>query len=330
MKVFKIFIILAIFFMGLNLTIVVPSGAQEWPSKPITFIVPTAPGGSVDSMARGLATYMGSALDVPIRIVNRPGAATQVGTTAFLQSSDDGYNILVSTQPYTSNAIILQGAKYKLEDLDFINIEQIDPATITVHADSPYKTLSDLIKAIQSEPGKLAGGTAPLGSQHVGFLLLKEKLNLDFRMVMYTSGGPYRTALLGKHVDFISGTAAGDVSMKPNARVLAIYDDKPFKEWPEAELMNDALKPYGVTMPNLSSSRFVAVHKSFKSKYPERYKKLVEEYKKVFESKGYQRFIKRIGNKDVSRWLGPEKSNAYMQESFNLTLKYKERLSQDK
>ena len=141
MKIFKIFIALAIIAIGLNLAAGAPCGAEEWPTGPITFIVPTAPGGSVDTMARGLASYMGSELDVPIRIVNRP---TQVGTTAFLQSKDDGYNILVSTQPYTSSAIIMQGAKYKLEDLDFINVEQVDPVTITVHVDSPYKNISEL------------------------------------------------------------------------------------------------------------------------------------------------------------------------------------------
>jgi putative tricarboxylic transport membrane protein len=300
--------------------------ADEWPARPINFIVATAPGGSVDTMARGLASFLGGELDTAIKVVNRPGAATMVGATYFLGCKDDGYNIIVSTQPYLSNSIILQGAKYKLDDFDFINVEQIDPVTISVHADSPYKTLSDLIEAIRANPGKLSIGTGALGSNHLAFVFLADRLNLDFRVVFYTSGGPYRTALLGKHVDFISGTAAGDVSMKPNARVLAVFDDRPFKAWPDAELINEALKPYGVKVPMLASVRYVAVHSAFKAKYPERYKKLVEAYEKVFNSKGYTGFRKKIRTNDVSRWMGPEKSNAYMKELHALTIQYKDKL----
>jgi putative tricarboxylic transport membrane protein len=283
--------------------------AQDWPTKPITFIVPFSAGGSADTMARGLATYLGKALNVTIKVVN-----------------NDGYTIFVGTQPYISNSIILQGAKYKLEDLDYINIEQNDPCTVAVHADSPYKKLRELIDAIKANPGKLSMGTIIYGSPYLAYMIAADRLKLNARVVTYEGGGPYRTALLGKHVDFVFGTAAGDLAMKPNARVLAVFDDKPFQGWPEAELANEALKPYGVTMPNLASVRFVAVHSTFKAKYPDRYKKLVETYKKVYHSQEYQEFLHKTGAAEVSRWMGPEQTTAYMKEFHELTLKYKDQL----
>jgi putative tricarboxylic transport membrane protein len=332
MRTWRAFVfILAAMIVGMNLTILAPArAAEEWPSHPITFIVPTPAGGSQDTMARGLASFLGSELNAAIKIQNRPGANTQVGTTAFLETKDDGYTLMVSTEPYFSNSMIMQGAKYKIDDFDFINVEQVDPVSLTVHVDSPYKKFLDLIKAIQANPGKLAVGTAPLGGQHLGLIILADKLKLNFRTVMYTAGGPYRTALLGKQVDFIGGAAAGDAAMKPNARVLAIFDDEPFKAWPEAELINDVLKPFGVKMPNLASARFVAIHSSFKRNFPDRYQKLVTAYKKVFDSKPYSEFREKIGFDDVSRWMGPEKSNAYMKESYSFTLQYKDQLRPEK
>jgi len=319
-------VILGVMAVGIMLVFLTPAQADEWPTRPITFIVPFNAGGSADTMARGLASFLGSELDIPIKVIDRPGASSMVGTLAFLSQKDDGYTVFVGTQPYISNSIIFHGAKYKLDDFDFINIEQIDPCTVAVHADSPHKKLSELIEAIKASPGKLSIGTIFGGSPYLAYMILSEKLNLNVRIVTYEGGGPYRTALLGKHVDFVCGTAAGDQVMKPNARILALFDDEPFKGWPEAELVNEVLRPYGVKVPNIASVRFVAVHKNFKTKHPERYEKLVETYKKVYKSKVYQRFIKKIGNADVSRWMGPEKANAYMKEFHALTLQYQDRI----
>jgi tripartite-type tricarboxylate transporter receptor subunit TctC len=317
---------LAIMIIFSGLLTLRSSEAAEWPTRPINIIVPANPGGSIDTLARGIASELRHELGVGVRIVNRPGANTMIGITSLMASKKDGSYIMVSVQPYLSNTILLQNAAYKIEDLDFINVEQVDPVTFTVHADSPYKTMGELLKAIKANPGKLSLGTSPLGSQHLGLIILSEKLSLDVRTVMYSSGGPYRTALLGKHVDMISGTAAGDTVMQPNARALAIYDDEPFSGWPQAELMNDVLKPYGVKVPNLSNSRFVAVHKSFKQNYPERYKKLVNAYKKVYFGEPYTKFRKKTHRESVSRWMGPEKSNEFMKQLHTVTAQYKDKL----
>ncbi len=318
--------ILSVMAIWLLVGFIAPVQAVDWPTRPLTFIVPFSAGGSADTMAQGLASFLGTELDMPIKVVDRPGAAGMVGTTAFLSTKDDGYTIFVGTQPYITNSIIFHGAKYKLEDLDFINIEQIDPLTIAVHADSPYKNTSELFDAIKAKPGKISIGTIFGGSPYLALMILSDMMDFKIRVVTYQGGGPFRTALLGKHVDFVIGTAAGDQVMKPNARVLALFDDKPFKGWPEAEPINDALKPYGVKMPGIASPRFVAVHRSFKGKHPDRYKKIVETYKKVFHSKGYKKFVKKIGNAEVSRWMGPEEANAYMKEFHALTVKYKDKI----
>jgi len=254
-------------------------------------------------MARGLASFLGSELNAAIKIQNRPGANTQVGTTAFLEAKDDGYTLMVSTEPYFSNSMIMQGAKYKIDDFDFINVEQVDPVSLTVHVDSPYKKFLDLIRRSR-QSGKACRGDRSSGWPTSRTHYLSGQIETEFSYGHVYGRGPYRTALLGKQVDFIGGAAAGDAAMKPNARVLAIFDDEPFKTWPEAELINDALKSFGVKMPNLASARFVAIHSSFKRNFPDRYQKLVTAYKKVFDSKPYSEFREKIGFDDVSRWMG--------------------------
>jgi tripartite-type tricarboxylate transporter receptor subunit TctC len=303
----------------------VSHAADNWPQgKKITVIVPWAAGGSADTMARQLIKYWEPFLGTNIIVSNREGAATLLGTELFLKQPQDGSYMYIGTQMYMSAGVVLQGAKFSMDDFAVINFQQFDPITIAVHEESKYETFQDLVDDIKARPGQVKCGIVYGGAPHLGAVVLREKLGLDFRDVTYDSGNAYRTALLGKHVDFVVSNANGDRAIKGKARVLAVADDQRSVIWPDAPTFNELLKTDD--FPKLGSARFVTVHKGFKDKYPERFNKLVETYKKAFEDPEYVKLRETNGEDTVSSYRGPEASDQMNKELHELLVRYKDRI----
>ena len=320
---------LAVLFVG-SLVLTEPAkAADNWPKgKKITCIVPFKAGGSADTMARQLAKYWEPLLGANIIISNRDGATGLLGTELFLKQPKDGSYIYIGTQMYISAGIVLQGAKYSMDDFAVINFQQFDPVTVAVHEDSPYKTLQDLIADIKARPGQVKCALMYGGAPHLGAVVLREKFGLEFKDVTYDSGNGYRTALLGKHVDFIVSNANGDRAIKGKARVLAVAGDERSVVWPDAPTFNEALKIGD--FPKLGSARYIAVHREFKEKYPERFAKMVETYKKAFENPEYVKMRENNGEDAVSSYRGPEESDRMNMELHTLLARYKDRINATK
>lgn len=297
--------------------------AQSYPTREIQVIIPFDAGGSVDRMIRALAPYWEKELGVPLVLQNYSGAQGQVGFERFYRTRPDGYTIMVGTEPYLS-ASILRGASYDLDDFDILNVQQFDPVAITVPANSPYRTLADLLEAIRANPGKLAWGVEPGGWDYVVGHLIFDALGLEVIEVFYDGGGPLRVALMGGQIDFSLGSAAGDMAMGDRARVLAVSGTRPFPGWPEAEVLNEALKPYGVSVPNLGSVRFVAVHSSLKEQYPDRYQTLLRTYEAAISNPQFIERSRESGVELVTQFVGPEASNAQVREANAVVNEFRE------
>ncbi|MDL2209671.1 tripartite tricarboxylate transporter substrate binding protein [Desulfovibrio sp. OttesenSCG-928-O18] len=303
--------------------------ADNWPKgKKLTCIVPWKAGGSADTMARQLFKYWEPLLDANIIVSNREGAATLLGTELFLKQPKDGSYMYIGTQMYMSAGVVLQGAKFSMDDFEVINFQQFDPITVAVHEESKYKTFQDLVDDIKARPGEVKCGLIYGGAPHLGAVVLQERLGLNYKDVTYDSGNGYRTALLGKHVDFIMSNANGDRAIKGKARVLAVADDKRSPVWPDAPTFNEVLKIND--FPKLGSARFVAVHKEFKAKYPDRFNKLVETYKQAFENPEYVKLRENNGEDAVSSYRGPEESNKMNKALHALLEQYKSRIDATK
>ncbi len=317
--------------IGLMMFSMMSFAADDWPTRPIKIFVPFKAGGSADRLARGLAPYLKEELGVPVLVENYPGASTQIGTTMMINNKDaeKGYVLLLSTQLYFSNSIVTQQAPYKLEDFAMVNIEQFDPVDFAVLKDSPYNNLTDLIKAIEANPGKLKMGGIFGGSNYLTAMIMKEELGLDFKVITYSSGSEYRNALLGKQVDFVASSASGDTSIQDQAKVLTVAlpeEDLPFKEWPEATSMNAELAKYNLNITNLGAVRFMVASAEFKEKYPERYQKLITAYEKAVNSPEYQAYLAKSGQQSVFHYYGPEKSLEIMEDIHATAVKYKKLL----
>jgi tripartite-type tricarboxylate transporter receptor subunit TctC len=330
MKKIKLIAFLLILLVGLILVGCSSNDADggdgEWPHSTTTLIIPFDAGGSLDSMMRVIAQDLEQELGTSIRIDNRPGAATQIGTTQFINQRDDGSVLFAGTQLYLSAGIVLRDADYDIDDFAMVNIEQFDPATITVHKDSPYETFEDLIEDVKANPGEISYSTVHGGPLHLTGVLLEDHLDIELNPVFYDGGGEMRNALLGEHVDFMIGNANGDTAIADNVRVLATATEEKMDMWPDAEPINDVLDQYDAEIPLVGSVRFLATHASFKEENPELFELLTESYKNVFESEKYQQYLIDNNADEVSDYRGPEASDELNRELHEIIAEYEDEL----
>src|SRR5436190_7920624 len=150
-----------------------------WPERPITLIVPWGAGGGTDATARIIGTLLEKELGQPVTVVNRTGGSGVVGHAAIASSPPDGYTIGMATveisMMHWQGLTELNGASYTP-----IGLVNADPAGIEVRADSPYKTVQDLLAAIKANPGKFkASGTGQGGIWHLAIAGLLRDQKID-------------------------------------------------------------------------------------------------------------------------------------------------------
>jgi len=188
---------------------VTAAAAQEWPAKPIRWVVPFPPGGSVDLVSRILQPRVSEGLGQPVLIENRSGAGGTVGTGAVARSAPDGTTFLVTLSSHTINPLL-----YKLDydvERDFAGVSLIMsvPQLLAANPATPYKSLNDVIAAAKAQPGKLSFASAGNGTpSHIAGELLKLKTGADLLHVPYKGGGPAVTDTLAGQVPMLILTAA--------------------------------------------------------------------------------------------------------------------------
>jgi len=239
--------------IALTLFSATASYAQNYPSRDITFIVPYGPGGSTDPISRQFAGQLAKELNATINVENKPGGSATIGSGQVIRAKPDGYTIgltsnsVLAYQPLVNNSLAWKSpADYqsivKLVDL---------PAIITVKADSPYKTLEDLLNAARQNPGKIR--VAVSGYRTAPDLVIQE-LNKVAKVRLATvpftgGGGEALVALLGGRVEATSGyapTVRAQVAAG-NVRVLASFSKEKYSVFPNAESVVQA--GYNVTLP---------------------------------------------------------------------------------
>lgn len=297
--------------------------AEDWPSEPITIVVPFKAGGSADRMARTLAEPMSDELGVPVVVENRPGGAGGLGATYVSRQPADGNTLLLmQATPYLANAILVGGAPVKWEDFSFLNAQWNDYAIWAVHKDSPYETFDQLVAAMK-EPGEVSSGIIYGNGGHLQTILAMQALDIpedNVRFVTYDGGAPLRTALAGNQVDFEVLAARGAASIMDNLRVLAVVNDnKPVEA--EAPSLNDALVDLGAEAQPVIGGNITGliVPAALKTEHPERYETLVNAYQAVVSSEDYKAAAKEAGV--GSDWVGPEASQAMVDAAYDALAK---------
>jgi len=210
---------------------------EKYPSRPIEQVVAFPPGGFADITGRIFAEEMSKLLNVPIATINKGGATGSVAATGMLRSPKDGYSLLINTLGGMVLApVTLKDVAYDT-NRDFYPVAFITsaPDGLTVRAESPYKTIHELIDAAKKNPGKLSYATAGTGvGGHFNSVIFSQMTGIKIKHVPYKGGGEYIPALLGGHLDFVVGTA---IATLPNEkagklRTLALMGRSKMKALP--------------------------------------------------------------------------------------------------
>jgi tripartite-type tricarboxylate transporter receptor subunit TctC len=183
--------------------------AGDFPAgKPITLIVPYAAGGTTDAGARLLAARLEEELSTRVQVVNRPGAASQVGISSLLNAAPNGYALSYAVIPtiITHYSDPEREAPYGRKDFQPVAHHHLIPAMVAVPADGPYKTLAEFVEAARANPGKISiSDSALMGNPHLAVLMLQKAAGVRFASVHFDGGAPSVTALLGGHVNALAG-----------------------------------------------------------------------------------------------------------------------------
>lgn len=175
--------------------------ANDFPSRPIRFIVPFPPGGSNDVLARYLGAKLGERMAQQVVVDNRPGANGSIGTELASKAPADGYTLLMISTSYVMNAAV-RALPYDIEkSFDPITTVGSSPNSIVVNPNGPFRSVRDIVERAKAKPGSLNyAATGVGGFNHFGGELFKQLAGIDMVMVPYSGGSPAMVDVIAGNV----------------------------------------------------------------------------------------------------------------------------------
>jgi tripartite-type tricarboxylate transporter receptor subunit TctC len=241
--------------------IVAPTIAQDYPTRPITLVVPYAAGGGNDTMARIVADKMSRTLGQQIVIENRAGAGGTIATRQVAKSAPDGYTLVIGgTGTLAVNPTLYANIGYDpRKDFAPIGLIGTSALVVLVHPSVPAKSIRELIDLARKDPGKLNYASAGVGSGiHLGTVLFEHMAEVKLTHVPYRGSGPALTDLVGGHVTvyFSSLPPAVQLIRDGKVRALAVTGAQRAKALPDLPTVAEAGLPgyesvlhYGIAAP---------------------------------------------------------------------------------
>jgi tripartite-type tricarboxylate transporter receptor subunit TctC len=208
-----------------------PAIADEWPSKPIRWVVPFPPGGGVDATARALGEKAGKVLGQPFIIDNRPGAGGNIGASLVAKSPADGYTLMITSIGMVANKSLYPRLDYDpVKDFAPVTLLVVVPNVLVTNSTQPnIKTVGDVIASAKSQPGKLTYASAGSGSSiHLAGAMFMSQANIKMLHVPYKGSAPAVTDLIGGQVNYMfdSITSAKPHIDSGKIRALAVTTAK--------------------------------------------------------------------------------------------------------
>jgi tripartite-type tricarboxylate transporter receptor subunit TctC len=293
-------------FLGMGLLIIlslvlgwgIPSPAQDYPNKPITFVIPYLAGGSTDLTGRALAMAAKNYLKQPIICENKAGGGGTVGPTLVVSKPPDGYTIGISHGAVT--------IAWHMGKLNFNPLEDTTPIIrysayvfgLVVRADAPWKTIQELVQYAKQNPQKVSYGSPGVGTNpHLALEDLSMLTGIQLIHMPFKGGAESNTALLGGHVDAVSdGASWGPLVDAGKFRLLVTYGEQRMARYPTAPTFKEAgydliySSPLQIVGPKGMPKPIVA--------------KLHDSFKKAMEDQDYLSVLKKY-DMTVS-YLSPE------------------------
>lgn len=221
----------ALFALGLLAAGAGANAASAFPQKPVRIVVPFAPGGGTDLIARTLGQEMSKDLGQPVLIENKPGAGTIIGTDTVAKAAPDGYTLVMASFAHAVNPSLQPKLPFA-NDRAFAPVILVGrgPNVLVVPPSSPFKTVQDVLAAARANPGKLTYASQGAGtSAHLAGEMFDNLAKVKTVHVPYRGAGPAMTDLMGGQVDLFFGTAAAVAPFvdRGQLRALAVTSAQP-------------------------------------------------------------------------------------------------------
>jgi tripartite-type tricarboxylate transporter receptor subunit TctC len=291
-----------------------PVSAADYPEKPIKLVVASGAGGSTDTAARIMAINIQEHIGQPIIVVNKKGGSGGIGINFALKAKPDGYLLMEGMiGGHVLFPAMNSSAGYTPEDYTPIAMTQMNPNVLVVKADSPYKTLNDLLGAIKAKPGKLKFSHAGAGSIHyfgIHLLLKTAGLGNDSAIsIPYKGGSKSMAGLLRGEADFhqTNLVSAIDFIESGKVRALAVTTKKRLKVFPDVPTYGEL----GYPNVDIFGWRGVIGPKNLPKAIVDQWAKAVQD---TMARKGWKKMVKAVG--DMPRYMGPEEFSKHIASDF--------------
>lgn len=215
---------MSLFRILVLLCLALPAWAQDWPTKPVKFVSPYPPGGSVDPLARMFAAKIGESLKAQFIVENRTGASGIIGTEYVARSAPDGYTFVFIFDTHAVHKALNPKLTFDpLKDFAPVMIVGTAPMAITTAAAKPYKSFADVLAAAKAKPDAVTLGNVGNGSlAHLTTIVLNQAAGVKFVPVPYKGGGPLSTDLIGGQVDLAMASTAAQAQHVRSGRMRAL------------------------------------------------------------------------------------------------------------
>ncbi|MBV1796127.1 tripartite tricarboxylate transporter substrate binding protein [Siccirubricoccus sp. G192] len=234
--------------------------AQAWPERPVRLIVPFAPGGPTDILARALAERLFDAWHQPVVVENRPGAGSSIGTEYVARQPPDGYTLLFGATAHVMNPPLLPRLPYDpVRDFTAIINAAFHPMVLVVHPSVPVRTVPEFLALAKSRPGGVTMGSAGIGNaSHLATALFSQVAGVELTHVPFNGAAPAQTAILSGQVQagFLNSTVAVQQIRAGTLRGLAVADARRWRELPDLPTLPElgftgveAVSWYGILAP---------------------------------------------------------------------------------
>jgi tripartite-type tricarboxylate transporter receptor subunit TctC len=221
---------------------------SAFPDRPVHIYVPYPAGGGVDILTRTLGDVVSKQWDQPVVVDNRPGAGGLVASQALVQSQPDGYTLIMVASGHATNPFLYSKLPYDtFKSFSPISLLASSPNILLVRADSPYKTLADVIAAAKAKPGSLAFGHAGTGtSTHLAGELLMNLAKIELQPIPYKGGAPAINDLLGGQIplSFNNGPESVGQLHAKTVRALAVTTAKRLPALPDVPSIGESVPGY--------------------------------------------------------------------------------------
>ena len=219
---------------------------SDYPTRPVTMIVPFPPGGVADITARPVAEAMGRYLKQPVIVENKAGAGGGVGMQYVARAKNDGYIVLLALSSISiipeADKVLGRDPMYALNQLVPIARFTADPTVLAVRADGPYKSVKDLVEAARKSPGSIPyGSSGNYGTMHVPMEMFSSAANVKMLHVPFGGAGPAVVALLGGQVEALSTGPSSVIGHVKGGklRVLASWGDSRHPALPDVPTLKE-------------------------------------------------------------------------------------------